>query len=61
MGIVAVVHEIVQILVKHLRIHLPVVVGQRDNLMLCELHRSSLMHIDVARVYTNHALILIEQ
>ena len=60
MGIVAVVHEVVQILVERLGIHLAQFARQRDDLVLGELYGTGLMDVDMTCVYTDDTLILIE-
>ena len=60
MGIIAVMHKVVQVFVKYLWIHLTVITWQGDNLMLGELYSTSFMYIDMSCLYTNHSFILIE-
>ena len=60
MGIVAVVHEVVQILVQCLGTHLALILGQRNDLVLRKLNGSSLVDVDMATADADDALILIE-
>ena len=60
MVLVAVVHVVVEVLVQHLGFHLAVRVGDGDDFVLCELHGTRLVDIDVSRADADDALILIE-
>ena len=60
MVFIAVVHVVVEIFVERGGFHLPVGVGNGDDLMLGELHSASLMDIDMAAAHTDDTLILVE-
>ena len=48
MVLVAIVHIVIKIFVEYLGLHLPVGLGQGDNLVFCKLHGASLVDVDVA-------------
>ena len=60
MILVAVVHIVVEILVECRCFHLPVLVWDGDDFVLCELHGAGLMHVDMAAAYADHTLILVK-
>ena len=57
---VAVVHVVIEVFVECGGRHLPVRIGDGDDLVLCEFHRSRLMDIDMATGHADHALILVK-
>ena len=60
MGIVAVVHEVVEVFVEHTGTHLALLLGQRDDFMLRKLHGTRLMDVDMTTADADDALVLIE-
>ncbi len=59
MVFIAVVHIVVEVFVECGGFHLPVGVGDGDDLMLGELHGSGFMDIDMTTAHTDDTLILI--
>ena len=60
MVLVAIVHIVIQILIQSLGFHLAVVVGYGYDLVLCKLHRTSLVHVDMTAAHAYYAFILIQ-
>ena len=60
MILIPIVHIVIEIVVQRHSLQLAVLFRQGDNLMFRELHRTSLMHVDVSRTDTDDSLILIE-
>ena len=60
MILVAVVHVVIEVFVEHSRLHLPVSIGQGDDLVFRKLHSSGLVDVDMTATYTDDTLILIE-
>ena len=61
MRIVAVMHEVVEVFVEYADVHLAVaLLGQRDDFVLGELHGAGFVDVDMARVDTDDALVLVE-
>ena len=58
--LVAVVHIVIEVFIEYSCLHLPVRIGQGDDLMLCELHSSGLVDIDMTAAHTDDTFILIE-
>ena len=57
---IAVVHVVVEVFVERGSFHLPVSIGNGDDLMLSKLHCSGLMDIDMATAHANDTLILVK-
>ena len=60
MVFIAVVHVVVEIFVERGGFHLPVGVGNGDDLMFRELHGAGFMDIDMAAAHTDNTFILVE-
>ena len=60
MVLIAVVHVIVEVFVECGGFHLPVSIGDGDDLMFRELHGSGLMDVDMTTAHTNHTLVLVK-
>ena len=60
MGIVAIVHEVVQVFVERLGFHLPVVVSDGDDFVFRKFYGTSLVDIDMSTSDTDDTLVLVE-